>query len=324
MPVAAVGAAGPAGQRVAVHLRDRLRAGVVERDAGVGQVGAAAHTVTRLDGAAQLRQERGERVGDGGRAALGDRPPVHVSCGGEHHAHRRGGRPVERAVDVRRRAAEEGPGLRGPEPRGEHGGRQPGPEPEPRHPQGVAGPAQHRPEHVAGKLVEATDQRAEDTSPGLPVRSQPRAGLVERADQDPRRTVVQGVREVDLGVPPDEAVLGQRERGQERRRDGERVHGGADVVQEAGQGQLRGAGAAADRVLALEHRDRPARLRERDRGGQPVGTGADDDRVEAHAVAGADEVTYTGTSWSVGCRSTRFLTSTYPRSSSPVAASTSR
>ena len=212
---------------------------------------------------------------------------MHVTSGGEHHAHRRGGGPVERAEDVRGRAGEEGPGLRGPEPRGEHRGRQSGPEPEPRHPHGVTGPAQDRSEDVAGQLVEATGQRPEDAAPGRPVAAEPRAGLVQRADHDARGSVVQRVCEVDLGKPPDQAVLGQRQRAQVRRRDAERVHRRAHVVEKTGHGQLRGAGAATDRVLALEHRDRPARLCEGDRGGQPVGTGADDDGVEGHRFSGS-------------------------------------
>ena len=139
-------------------------------------------------------------------------------------------------------------------------GRQPGPEPEPRHPHGVAGPAQHRPEHVAEQIVEAARPavRRHRARPCRPVPSPAQVSSSERTMM-PARAVVERVREVDLGVPPDQAVLGQRERGEERRRDAERVHGGADVVQQTGDGQLRGAGAAADRVLALEHRDRAAR-----------------------------------------------------------------
>jgi hypothetical protein len=54
---------------------------------------------------------------------------------------------------------------------------------------------------------------------------------------------------------------------------------GADVVPEAGQRELRGTGPAADGVLRLEDEDRAPGLCERDRGGQPVRPGADDDRV---------------------------------------------
>ena len=49
--------------------------------------------------------------------------------------------------------------------------------------------------------------------------------------------------------------------------------------------ELAAARAAPDRVLGLEHRDLDALARERDRAGQPVRAGADDDRG-AHATGG--------------------------------------
>jgi hypothetical protein len=51
----------------------------------------------------------------------------------------------------------------------------------------------------------------------------------------------------------------------------------ADVVAEPGQRQLRGARAAADRVLRLDDADRVSGLRERDRGGEAVRPRAHDD-----------------------------------------------
>jgi hypothetical protein len=57
------------------------------------------------------------------------------------------------------------------------------------------------------------------------------------------------------------------------------MHGGTDVVAEAGQRQLGRARAAANRLLRFEDQYRPAGLGERDCGGEPVGPGSDDDRV---------------------------------------------
>jgi hypothetical protein len=57
------------------------------------------------------------------------------------------------------------------------------------------------------------------------------------------------------------------------------MDGRADVVAKAGKRELGGARPAADRLLRLEDEDRPAGLRKRDRSGEPVGPGTDDDRV---------------------------------------------
>ena len=61
----------------------------------------------------------------------------------------------------------------------------------------------------------------------------------------------------------------------------------ARVVDEPRQRQLGGAGPTPDGVRRLVDPDRPPGPRELDRGGEPVGPGADDDRVEGgrHLVA---------------------------------------
>ncbi len=57
------------------------------------------------------------------------------------------------------------------------------------------------------------------------------------------------------------------------------MNGGANIVQESREGEFFGARAAADRLLALDHEHGPAGLRERDRGGEAVGPGADHDII---------------------------------------------
>jgi hypothetical protein len=57
------------------------------------------------------------------------------------------------------------------------------------------------------------------------------------------------------------------------------VDGRADVVPKAGERELGGARSAADRLLRFEDEDRPTGVRKRDRSGEPVGPGTDDDRV---------------------------------------------
>ena len=200
-----------------------------------------------------------------------------------------------------------------------------GAEPEPGHPQRVARPA--------GPPARARPRRGR-RSPGPAGPNTPRQAVRRRRARRRSRRASGPSRPPSRrragarGRPRGSARPGRARPAAATARNGEATPNGCTAEQTScrrpGHGQLRGARAAADRVRALEHRDRPARLGERDRGGQPVGPGADDDGVQDHAVAGADEVTCTGTSWSVGCRSTMSSTSTYPRSSSPVAASTSR
>src|SRR4029077_7332465 len=58
---------------------------------------------------------------------------------------------------------------------------------------------------------------------------------------------------------------------------------GADIVDESRKGQLRGAAPAADRRIRFVDGDGVAVARELDRGREPVGGRADDDRDGAHA-----------------------------------------
>ena len=110
--------------------------------------------------------------------------------------------------------------------------------------------------------------------------------------------------------------------GERRRADGHRVGRGALVVDQAGQGQLGAAGAAADRLRGLDHRHRDAAAGEGRRAGEPVGAGADDDRL-AHAALAARRRGWTGKARRrarAGGRPCR-ATSTQPSSTRPSAAS---
>jgi hypothetical protein len=69
------------------------------------------------------------------------------------------------------------------------------------------------------------------------------------------------------------------ERVEERRRRGERMDRGADVVTEPRKRQLRGARPAADRVPRLDDEDGTSGLRECERGSEPVRARTDDDCV---------------------------------------------
>ena len=57
------------------------------------------------------------------------------------------------------------------------------------------------------------------------------------------------------------------------------MHRRADIVLESGKRELGGANAAADRVGGLENAHRVPGTSEGDRGGEPVGSAADDGRA---------------------------------------------
>jgi hypothetical protein len=63
------------------------------------------------------------------------------------------------------------------------------------------------------------------------------------------------------------------------------MHGGADIVDEAGERQLRGSAAAAHAVGRFEQRDTAAGLGDENGGGEPVRARADDDRIEFNVSA---------------------------------------
>jgi hypothetical protein len=96
------------------------------------------------------------------------------------------------------------------------------------------------------------------------------ARLSNRALEYRRRPVVEGVGERGGRVDPLEAVLLERERLEEGRGVPERMYGGAEIVDEARQRHLRGAGAATDRFFGLQDRDRATTSGQLYRGGEAV------------------------------------------------------
>ena len=170
----------------------------------------------------------------------------------------------------------------------------------------------------------------ERPAPRGPVVAESRGRPLDRAHHHPGAAVVERVRQVDLGPAPLEPVAAEVER----------VVGtaspaaiGCTAEQKSwtrpGTVELAAAGAAAELGLGLEHRHPDPLAGERDRAGEPVGPGADDDR-RAHPTgartgsARAPATTSTGNSQEPsiqGPRRTISATSTQPSSTRPVAAS---
>ena len=94
------------------------------------------------------------------------------------------------------------------------------------------------------------------------------AGALEVAPQHDGGAVIERVCDGSARLYPLESVLFERKGAEEGRKDSERVHGGTDVVLEAGKGEFGCARAAADFVGGLEDADRRAFACESDGSGQ--------------------------------------------------------
>ncbi len=210
----------------------------------------------------------------------------------------RAARAVRRGVAVHRAAVQPGPRAVGaeqlvPERMGRH-------QQQPR-------PLQHALEAERGEQLQRTRQRREARQHRL----LPGAEVLEvRADEPPPRLAVPGMQGVERGggladvarerhrapvrqrmrvavarMDPAQPVALERPAGEDGRGGGRGIDRRPRVMAEPGQRELLGGDRAADVIGGLEHRHHPPGLRQRDRGGEPVGPAADDDRRVAHAPA---------------------------------------
>ncbi len=81
------------------------------------------------------------------------------------------------------------------------------------------------------------------------------------------------------GVDPAESMLFEGELAKEGRAEAQGVDGRANVMTKAGLGELHGPGSAADGCTSLDDLDRATCPGQCDGSGEPVGPGADYDRV---------------------------------------------
>ena len=117
--------------------------------------------------------------------------------------------------------------------------------------------------------------------------SSPRAafGCSEIALQDDGGAVVEWVGERRGRVDPLEAVVREGQGSEEGRAGGHGMDCGAEVVVEAGEGEIHGADRAAEGGFGFEELDLEAGLREHDGGGKAVGACADDAGFAATRIA---------------------------------------
>jgi hypothetical protein len=238
------------------------------------------------------RLEMGDQgVGNGAGSAPGDGPTGSVTRGGEDQADggAEGLGEVEKGV-----AGETGEQSAGAEPRemsaGEGSGGGERVEAEARHEERVARHGEGRRESRFEEGRPTMDDGREQMTPGWAVGAERVGGLGEVAFENHGGAIVEGMSERGGGVNPFEAVGGERERGEEGRGGGERMDGGAEVVEKAGQGEREGAGGAARLGLGFEDLDPQAGGSEDDGRGEAVGTGADNVRVVEQVSKSAFEL----------------------------------
>ncbi len=316
--VAAVGAGHPPGQTVTGQLRHAARGQVQDHRVRGGQLVQRSHLAAGLDASAVLAHHSGKRVGDGSRSAARHRPAEAVAGTDQRHAHGRAHRPVQRAERVRGHAAEQRAGLLGGEGAAQQRGRGGGGQAEAHQGQRMGRQVLDRPQQVVQQLAEVARRAPEHPSPRRAVAAEPRRSRLDRALHHGHAAAVQRMGQVELGPRPLEPVALEAQPCQRGRAWGQRVRCRAVVVQQAGQRQLAGAGAAADHRSSLDDRDRHAARGQGGGAGQAVGARADHDGA-AHAAG----VTRTGNGRpsSQGWRETMSATSTSPSSITPVAAS---
>ena len=152
------------------------------------------------------------------------------------------------------------------------------PQPEAHRGERIRRDAQHRAEREPGDLRGPRDERGEQPVPRGAVRAEPVRGPPQVPPGERGAPVVERMRVRELRRD-ERHLVGQPEPAEERRGDRHRMHGRAEVVPEAGERHLGGPGAAADRLAALDDRDRQPGAGERHRGGEAVRAGAHDQRV---------------------------------------------
>ena len=265
-------------QRIPGQREQLLRRDVEQHRRRIAELGERPDAPARLDLAAERPQVAREALGDRLRAAASERPPGRMGEEAEKEAEGRRRRPCQRQHRVRGEPRKETPGLHAAERTSRHhAGRQRGVQRKPRHRREMVRP-RHRSEQVLCQRFVGRRERRHQLPVAQGVLAERRRCLVDGANDERRRPVVEGMSERCWRLDPLDAVLGERHRAHERRGDPERVDRRADVVHEPGQRQLRRAAAAADRLLGFQHSHGQAGAGQHDRRAETVRTRADDNR----------------------------------------------
>src|ERR1700674_271405 len=131
-----------------------------------------------------------------------------------------------------------------------------------------------RAEDFGGENRPALDEWLHQAAPAFAVRPKNRFGVAEIARERYGGAVIERMRQGSGRVNPLQTVSLQRKRSKKRGARGERMNGGAEIVEEAGQGELECARGTARLRLCFEDVNAHAALREGDGGCEAVRPGA--------------------------------------------------
>ena len=182
----------------------------------------------------------------------------------------------------------QGPGWFVPEPGPvQKGGRRESGKAEAREQERMPWPMQHRLEQLLRQLLPSLRQWRHQRIIRCRIARQALGRGGNRAQQRGRRAAAQRMGQRDLRVDPFQAMPLQAQRAKYGRSRAKRMDGRAQIVNEAGQRQFRGAGCPAGLGLAFQDQDAQSRLRQHHRGRQAIRPGSDHHRiviVMRHAV----------------------------------------
>ena len=146
-------------------------------------------------------------------------------------------------------------------------------EAEPCHRHRVTGNGPQRTQYIVGDGLAVADQWLHEAPVGRPVGSERRHRLVERPKGSHRVAPVDGLGERHRGLAEDVTQTIEGRLTEERGQEHHGVDGRADVVAEAGQGQLLGPASAPGSLGPFDNRDRQPGTGQGHCGRQPVGPG---------------------------------------------------
>ena len=136
-----------------------------------------------------------------------------------------------------------------------------------------------RAEQLLHQVWPCRHDRTHQARVGGAVGAQAGRGLFEGLGQDRGSPVVERMGERDRGLDEVQAEIGQGQRTEKRRRQGEGHDCRAHIVDKPWQRELRRSQAAAERLGRLQHKHRSPGARQRNRRRQPIRPRANHNRV---------------------------------------------
>ena len=270
-----------AGEAVARDLQRPSRRNVQQHTLGVWDVAQCRDWRISHDLAPYRPQIRRQRIRYALRATSGDRPTGTMSDCREHQANGGGGRVRERHDRVRAKPRKKTASRLSVKsaPR-ERACAAKCVETESPQQERVTRNVKRR-QRVRGERIPVIDEWTNELAVGDGILTKRGTCRFDVRAQHSGRTIVERMCHRRRRLDPAKPVLVERQGAEKRHRNGQRMHGRADIVREAWQRQLGRPCTATDSRLCFEHEHRSPRLREDDRRGESVGASSHDHRVIA-------------------------------------------